>query len=50
MFNLDRGDYSKTFGLDKVIDRTATDNHFINLPVKYQNEAKKWTENYLKNN
>mgnify|MGYP004163938211 FL=1 len=49
MFNLDRDDYCKTFGLDKVIDRTATDNHFINLSVPYRKKAKQWTEEFLKN-
>ena len=49
MFNLDRDDYSKTFGLDKVIDRTATDNHFINISIPYRNKAKQWTEEFLKN-
>jgi len=50
MFNLDRDDYSKTFGLDKVIDRTADKINHINLSIQYQNKAKQWTKEFLKNN
>lgn len=50
MFNLDRDDYCKVFGLSKNIDRSATNNHFCSLPLQFRSKVKTWTENYLKNN
>lgn len=48
-FSLDTGDYCKTFGLSKSIDRSSTDEHFCSLPHKYRSKVKAWTENYLLN-
>ena len=48
-FSLDTGDYCKTFGLSKSIDRSSTDDHFCSLPHKYRSKVKAWTENYLLN-
>ena len=49
-FSLDTGDYCKTFGLTKNIDRSSTNDFFIGLPPQYHDKVKTWTENYLQNN
>ena len=50
LFSLDTGDYCKTFGLSKNINRSATDEHFCSLPHEFRSKVKSWTENYLKHN
>tara|TARA_Y100000768_G_scaffold382000_1_gene361587 strand:+ start:849 stop:1670 length:822 start_codon:yes stop_codon:yes gene_type:complete len=50
LFSLDTGDYCKTFGLSKNIDRSATDERFCSLPHEFRSKVKSWTENYLLNN
>ena len=50
MFNLDTGDYCKTFGLTKSIDISLHHGRFQCLPFKYRHKVKTWTENYLLNN
>ncbi len=46
MFSLDRGDYAKTFNLDKVLPRDSTDNLWIN---DLGQDIKKQVSNYMKN-
>ena len=50
MFNLDRDDYCKTFGLSKDIDRSSTDERFCLLPHEHREKVNQWAKNYLKNN
>tara|TARA_B100000131_G_scaffold104537_1_gene101580 strand:+ start:963 stop:1793 length:831 start_codon:yes stop_codon:yes gene_type:complete len=50
MFNLDRDDYCKTFGLSKDIDRSSTDERFCSLPHEHREKVNQWAKNYLKHN
>ena len=46
MFSLDRGDYAKTFELNKILPRDSTDNLWLN---NYNQDVKKQVSNYMKN-